>query len=103
MTLNGRAGSAYCRTGSAALTDPPPRLRPLSTRYSFGTLRRLDQHGSGSTFSRLVRKVVVLLALLINALIIFMVVAYGLIVIFSILNGGPIVATGGLQVLVSRG
>jgi hypothetical protein len=68
---------------------------PLSTRYSFGTLRRLDQHRSKSTFSHLVRKAVVLLALLINAYVIFMVVGYALIVVFSILNGGPIVATLG--------
>ena len=68
---------------------------PYSTRYSLGTLRRLDRHRSGSTSSQLVRKAVVLLALVINAWVIFMVVGYALIVVFSILNGGPIVATRG--------
>jgi hypothetical protein len=68
---------------------------PFSTRYSLGTLRRLGRHSSGSTSSQLVRKAVVLLALLINGWVIFMVVGYALIVVFSILNGGPIVATRG--------
>jgi hypothetical protein len=73
---------------------------PLSTRYSFRTLHRLDQHGSSSTLSHLIRKVVVLLALPINAWVIFMVAGYALIVVFSILNGGPIVATRGLRLVV---
>lgn len=65
---------------------------PFSTRYSFRTLQRLDRHRSSSTLSHLVRNGVVLLGLLINAWVIFMVVGYALIVVFSILNGGPIVA-----------
>ena len=68
---------------------------PFSIRHSLGTLHRLGQHKSGSTSSQFVRKAVVLLALLINAWVIFMVVGYALIVFFSILNGGPIVATRG--------
>ena len=66
---------------------------PLSTRYSFRTLQRLNQHRSGSTFSHLVRGAVALLALLIDGWLIFMVAGYALIVVFSILSGGPIVAT----------
>jgi hypothetical protein len=69
---------------------------PFSTRYSFGTLQRLHQHRSSSASSHFVRNGVALLALLINAWIIFMVVGYALVVVFSILNGGPIVATSGL-------
>jgi hypothetical protein len=76
---------------------------PLSARYSFRTLRRLDQHRSKSTSGHLARNAVVVVGLLINAWIIFMVVGYGLIVVFSILNGGPIVATRGFTALVSRG
>jgi hypothetical protein len=70
---------------------------PFSTRHSLGTLHRLGQHKSGSPSSQFVRKAVVLLALLINAWVIFMVVGYALIVVFSILNGGPIVATRGAR------
>jgi hypothetical protein len=76
---------------------------PYSTRYSLRTLRSLNRHESGSTSGQLARKAVVLLALLINGWIIFMVVGYALIVFFSILNGGPIVATGGFSALVSAG
>ena len=68
---------------------------PFSTRHSLGTLHRLGKDKSGSKSSQFVRKAVVLLALLINAWVIFMVVGYALIVVFSILNGGPIVATRG--------
>ena len=75
---------------------------PLSTRYSLATLRGLDRHKSGSTSGRRVRKAVVLLALLLNAWVILMAGGYLLIVIFSILNGGPIVATSGIEAPVSR-
>ena len=66
---------------------------PLSTRYSFGVLRGLNRQRSKAGVSHLGGKAVVVLALLINAWIIFMVVGYALIVGFSLLNGGPIVAT----------
>ena len=76
---------------------------PLSTRYSLATLRGLDRHKSGSPAARRVRKVVALLALLINAWVILMVGGYALIIFFSILNGGPIVATSGVAVPGFRG
>ncbi len=66
---------------------------PLSTRYTLATLRGLDRQSTGSIAGRRVRKAVVLLALLINAWVILMVAGYALIAVFSILNGGPIVAT----------
>ena len=65
---------------------------PFSIRYGLRALQGIDSHKSGSPSGRGFRKVVVVLALLINGWVLLMVAGYALIVAFSLLNGGPIVA-----------